>query len=353
MANIKRIYNLPISMENMMNSTSELRNRLEAVLEKRIPRALTPAQRPAPEMIPTGIAAIDSLTGGVPLGCLTEICGPASSGRSSVLLALMAECMHRDEICALVDASDAFSPQSAASVGIDLARLLWVRCDSSSPRRYRDTEKNKSGLQPFNSKGIRPPDSSKEYSQIEQALKITDLLLQAGGFGLVILDVSDISISVARRIPLTTWFRFRRAVENTSTAFVVVEQQPNAKSCASLVLDFATQQAAWSEAAEATETTVDAHFGTSGAPCSNEVAFQVTAEGVAIPFDKPMVSSFEMPQRWNTPRARLLNTTHVHFQVTRSRGITGSKKLPVRSELAVPNTAVFESPIAASGLPMQ
>jgi recombination protein RecA len=340
-------------MGPMMNSTSELRNRVEAVLEKRIPRALTPSERPVPEMISTGITAIDSLTGGVPLGCLTEICGPKSSGRTSVLLTLMGECMRHDETCALIDASDAFDPQSAASAGVDLARLLWVRCGSSSPRRHGGTKKNKSDSRSFNSVGIKLSDSPKEYSQVEQALKITDLLLQAGGFGLVILDLADIPIQAARRIPLTTWFRFRRAVENTSTAFVVVEQQPNAKSCASLVLDFAPQQAAWSEAVEAADTTVSTHFGVSGIPSNNEVAFRVTAEGIAIPFDKPTASSFEMPQRWIIPRARLLNTTHAHFQVTRSRGISSSKKLPVRSEFAIPDTVVPEIPITACALSVQ
>ena len=101
-------------METIMNSPSELRNRLEAVLEKRVPRALTPSPRAVPEMISTGIAAIDSLTGGVPLGCLSEVCGPASSGRTSVLLTLMAGCMRRDQICAvdcirMASAQDFFS----------------------------------------------------------------------------------------------------------------------------------------------------------------------------------------------------------------------------------------------------
>ena len=334
-----------LSREITINSSTELRIRLETILEPRIPRALTPLQRSMPEMLPTTITAIDSLTAGVPLGCLTEICGPASSGRSSVLMTLLAECTRRDEICALVDASDAFDPQSATAAGVDLSRLLWVRCGSFSQKL---ASKNKSS-KPFNLFGGTSSDSSKDYSQIEQALKITDLLLQAGGFGLVVLDLADISIQAARRIPLTTWFRFRRAVENTQTAFVVVEQQPSAKSCASLVLDFAPQQAAWSEAAEKEATIVGANFGASA---NNEVAFRVTAQGIAIPFDKPMTSSFEMPQRWTTPRARLLNTTHAHFQVARSRGIRTSKKLPVRSEFAVPDVSA-EIPVTACALPVQ
>jgi recombination protein RecA len=334
----------------MMNSTSELRTHLETILEHRIPRALTPPQRALPEMIPTTIAAIDALTAGVPLGCLTEICGPASSGRTSVLMTLLAECTRRDEISALIDASDAFDPQSAAAAGVDLTRLLWIRCGSPSQQKHGSTQKDKADKRTFNSMGVASSDPSKDYSQIEQALKITDLLLQAGGFGLVILDLADISIQAARRIPLTTWFRFHRAVENTSTAFVVVEQQPSAKSCASLVLDFAAQQAAWSEAAEVKEAIVGTHFG---GISNNDVAFRVTAQGIAIPFDKPMTSSFEMPQRWIAPRPRLLNATHAHFQITRSRGMKSSKKLPVRAEFAIPNADASEHPNAVGALPVQ
>ena len=49
------------------------------------------AVRPAPEMVSSGIAAMDALTGGLPRGCLTEICGPASSGRTTLLLAALAQ----------------------------------------------------------------------------------------------------------------------------------------------------------------------------------------------------------------------------------------------------------------------
>ena len=71
---------------------------------------------------------------------------------------------------------------------------------------------------------------------LEQALKATDLLLQGGGFGLVVVDLGDVPAPAARRVPLTSWFRFRRAVENTRTALVVVEQEPYAKTCASVVV---------------------------------------------------------------------------------------------------------------------
>ena len=71
---------------------------------------------------------------------------------------------------------------------------------------------------------------------MEQALKTTDLLLQGGGFGMIAVDLGDVPPQFARRIPLTSWFRFRRAVENTPSVLLVVEQEPYAKTCASLVL---------------------------------------------------------------------------------------------------------------------
>ena len=73
---------------------------------------------------------------------------------------------------------------------------------------------------------------------LEQVLKVTDLLLQGGGFGMVALDLGDIPAESARRIPLTSWFRFRRAVEPTATVLLLVEQEPCAGTCASLLVRF-------------------------------------------------------------------------------------------------------------------
>src|ERR1700685_4475356 len=105
---------------------------------------VTPASRlkafPSPEMVSSGIPAIDALTGGLPRGCLTEVCGPASSGRTSMLLAALAAATQRHEVCALVDISDAFNPHSAAAAGGDFEKLFWVGCGvglakSGSPQR--------------------------------------------------------------------------------------------------------------------------------------------------------------------------------------------------------------------------
>ena len=187
--------------------------------------------RPAPEMAPSGIAELDVLAGGLPRGCLTEICGSASSGRTSVLLAAMAAATRRGEFCALIDASDTLDPHSVAAAKVDLDRFLWVRCGDDSPPRHKSTKQKQQGQTRFGPRG-----SYQSEHRVEQVLRATDLLLESGGFGLIILDLADVPPQAARRIPLTTWFRFRRAVEHKPTILLAIEQQAIAGSCSSLLL---------------------------------------------------------------------------------------------------------------------
>ena len=169
--------------------------------------------RRLPELAATGVAAIDAATGGLPRGCLTEIFGPASSGRTSLLHSILAEATGRGEVCALVDAEDAFDPQSAAAAGVRLERLLWVRCGGA-----------------------------------EQALRAADLLIQGGGLGVVAMDFGDTPAGSVRRISLTSWFRLRRAVEHTPAVLVTVARQSNARTCASLMLECGPPGAEWNGA---------------------------------------------------------------------------------------------------------
>jgi recombination protein RecA len=176
--------------------------------------------RPDLAMVSSGIQEIDLLTGGLPRGCLTEVCGAASSGRTSLLLSVLAASTGRGEVCALVDVSDALDPVSAHAAGVHFEKLLWARCGKASSRK---------------SLPVKPFEWQRE-GPVEQALRVTDLLLQSGGFGLVIIDLGDVPIKVARRIPLTSWFRFQRAVENTPTVLFVIAPVPCAPACASLLL---------------------------------------------------------------------------------------------------------------------
>ena len=168
--------------------------------------------KPVAETVSSGVPEIDLATGGLPRGCLTEIFGAPSSGRASLLVSILAGATARQEFCALVDAEDAFDPFSAAAAGVELPRLLWIRCGHNA----------------------------------EHALRAADLLLQGGGFGVVALDLGDTPASAARRISLTSWFRLRRAVEHTSTVLIAVERQSNAKTCASLMLELSRERARWS-----------------------------------------------------------------------------------------------------------
>lgn len=129
-----------------------------------------------------------------------------------MLVSTLASRTAASEVCALVDAGDAFDPHSAETAGVRLKQLVWVRCRNA-----------------------------------DQALRATDLLIQGGGFGLIALDLSDTPPHVVRSVPLPVWFRFRRAVESTPTILLVVEQESNAKSCASLVLRLQAQETRWSQ----------------------------------------------------------------------------------------------------------
>jgi hypothetical protein len=179
----------------------------------------------------------------------------------------LARATQRGEVCALVDASDAFDPASAAAAGMEMSRLLWVRCGENYPLRKHPsavlTSRGKRGHSypampsgmPHNSyhrmpasdsyqgmpSGIPQVDEngfgfSRWKSQLGQMLKVTDLLLQSNGFGMIALDLGDVPVQSARRIPLTSWFRFRRAIEHTPTALLVLEQQPMAGSCSSVLV---------------------------------------------------------------------------------------------------------------------
>jgi recombination protein RecA len=192
--------------------------------------------RPRPEMLSSGIAEVDAITGGIPRGCLSEICGPASSGKTSALLAAIAAATRREETCVLVDASDSFDPESGAAAGVDFSKLLWVRC-GVPPCSVSSVVKD---FQDFYHRGHRVTQihsKTRGYERrLEQVLKSTDLVLQSGGFGMVALDLAEIPEKYVRRIPLASWFRFQRAVEHTKTALLVVSEFNCAQTCAAVVL---------------------------------------------------------------------------------------------------------------------
>ena len=308
------------------------------------PASITPASRlairPAPEMASSGIPALDALTGGLPRGCLTEICGPASSGRTSVLLAALAAATHRGEYCALIDASDALDPHSLSAAGVDLDRFLWVRCNEESPRRPRGTEKRipeengcpilaahfaaRVGISSQSDFARNKSHASER--RLEQVLRATDMLLESGGFGLIILDLADVPPQAARRIPLTTWFRFRRAVEHKPTILLAMEQQPIAGSCSSLLLQLgvlstqssvlSSNQSSMDQAAVAERNLGTGSKNTSGVKARIFACCDGTAE--AVPFPRLIFQTSSISDR-QLAHAQLLTGLEINVELIRSR----------------------------------
>lgn len=282
-----------------MPSASTLRIQIESALSNRIPCALTPAPRIVRPVAATGIEAVDELLhGGLPLGAITEVVGPECSGRTGLALSFLARITGEGKVCAWVDVSDALDPESAAAAGVCLSRMLWVRCGHdqvsqaatdhrpfSIPDTYFSPPVIRKGLHgggfgphprteikglpeavnglldihTFSPRCAEPqrrvrsrreilepiPSSNphrfrerllKPFSRMGQALRVTDLLLQAGGFSAIVLDFGNIAPEHAIRIPAATWFRYRAAAERTQASILLLTQHKCAQSSAGLVL---------------------------------------------------------------------------------------------------------------------
>src|SRR5579872_388316 len=145
-----------------MSLAATIRLQVEAQLQNRIPSALSYRARAQAEALPIGIKEIDGPLGGIPRGALTEITGPDSSGRTSLMLSILAAGSEQQECCALIDVSSSFDPLSAQAAGVRMQQVLWVRCGAGAPMK-----------------------------RLERALQSADMLLHAGGFGIVIFDAAD------------------------------------------------------------------------------------------------------------------------------------------------------------------
>jgi hypothetical protein len=215
-----------------MPSASALRKQIELTLESRFPAALTPQPRTFRETAPTGIPQIDALlNGGLPVGAISELTGPESSGRTSLALSFLAELTSEPRVCAWVDASDAFDAESAAAAGLSLRQLLWIRCQ---PRGASRPSLSRAGARPSS---FRPTPIPPSLQTLDQAIRATDLLLQAGGFSALVLDLASTPPEHGYRIPLATWFRFRQAADRTRCSLLVLAPRPFAQSSAALVLE--------------------------------------------------------------------------------------------------------------------
>lgn len=136
-------------------------------------------------ILPTGLDAIDASEGGLHKASITEVVGSSGLFIEAMLSVLCREgCL-----AALIDANYSFNPEAANPAA--LPRLLWVICKDA-----------------------------------KQAIKAADLLLRDANLPLVMLDLQLSPEKQLRGIPGSTWHRFQRLIEHSSTAFVVLSSQP-------------------------------------------------------------------------------------------------------------------------------
>ncbi len=146
----------------------------------------------------TGLEALDELLrGGWPRGALSEVAGPRSSGRTAVVLHALATAGAAGEATALVDVGGTLDARAAATCGVPLPALLWIRC---AP---------------------------------EQALKAADLVVAAGGFGVVAIDLGD----ARARIPDASWLRLQHAARNQATTVLIAAATRTVRAFAATAIE--------------------------------------------------------------------------------------------------------------------
>lgn len=147
----------------------------------------------------------------LPRGGIAEVTGPRSSGRMGVILHVLAQATAGGEVCAVLDTHDQFSPGSAAKAGVLLSRVIWIRGQN------------------------RP----------EQMLRAADLLLHAGGFGVIVLDLPEVVPEAWNQIPTSWWYRFQRAAEHTPTILLLCTEKPQARACAKTCIELTSPSVEW------------------------------------------------------------------------------------------------------------
>jgi len=236
---------------------------VEALLrERKLDRTLTstlPERLGEEAMAPLGTEALDralaglaglqdhAAAGGLPRGQVSEVVGPASSGRTSVAWAALAAATRRGESVALIDTFDRFDPPTAHACGIELSRLLWVRGQAVSKTSGAIDPTWLPGVRAVNSgspsrvlgaMGLNGPGTFVERV-IDRAIKSLNLVVQSGVCTLVVMDLIDVPANALRRLPASTWFRVERAIEGSDTAVLILAAQPVARSAGgrSIILD--------------------------------------------------------------------------------------------------------------------
>jgi hypothetical protein len=168
----------------------------------------------------SGIAPLDAiLSGGVVRGRLSEIVGRSGFGRTSLAASFAAVATRRGEVAAWIDSVGAFDPNSLAIAGADLSRILWV--GAYGQRGGRSFPQFDHTIAP-------------RSEAVSDAFKAAEMVLGAGGFGLVIIDLAP---EITKR-PLSECraLRLARAAERGGSAVIVMAARRTCGTFAALSL---------------------------------------------------------------------------------------------------------------------
>ncbi|MGI8782110.1 MAG: hypothetical protein ACR2L2_00460 [Acidobacteriota bacterium] len=191
-----------------MAATSLKKIELEGLLQsKRLGGALGSGQ---PAVGSRQYPLDEFLQRGLLRGRLTQLCGPASSGRTSLMLALLAGATRRGEAVAVIDSSAALDPTSAEGAGIELTRLLWVRS-----------------------------------TDLQTSLKAAEVVIIAGGFSVIALDLASAPARLLHTIPRAIWIRLQHALEQSDSALVTLLSEPVASAVAAATFHLCTSRPRW------------------------------------------------------------------------------------------------------------
>lgn len=213
-------------MNAYKSSATDIRSLRSLIRAHGLGHTLPQRAQTRPAAAPTGIEQLDiRLGGGLLRGAICEVIGPCSSGRTGLLLAALARCTRAGEIAAYVDATDCLDQRSAEQAGVELERLLWIRCNAEG--------------------SLCGPQGAWGHAPSDEAWQAANLVAAAGGFGVVAIDLGGLSERQLGRWQRRAWMRLKHAVEGSSTTLVVLAERHVAGSAAGMVLRLRRERTAW------------------------------------------------------------------------------------------------------------
>jgi hypothetical protein len=148
----------------------------------------------------SGLGSLDAIIdGGLVRGRISEIIGPIGSGRTTIAARFAAAATQAGEIIAWIDSTHSLDPAAIAAGNASLEQILWA---SVGARRQVFTD----------------PAGRLRCNRFVAAIQAAELVLRAGGFGLVVIDLGTGAAPLPQGIAL----RLAREAERSGAAVIVI-----------------------------------------------------------------------------------------------------------------------------------